>query len=152
MTTASQPGAPEAKAGTRWSHSAIKWPICEWSRDAGAGLRDKCPGFRASTVPPGRPSLHSRAWVRSLQPDTICQGMRHPPGLTWNLPWRMFGDPVPTLREVITQEPPSPPAMRSEPTGFSGAMGHRGHVRSSRPISLPAWSGDGATPRQQSSQ
>jgi hypothetical protein len=144
---------PEEKAGTRWSHSAIKWSVCEWSRDACPELRDNVQGSQCqlSLEKTGLPSLHSRTWGRSLQPDTICQGMRHPPGLTWNLPWRMFGDPVPTLREVITQAPPSPLAMCSEPTGFSRAMGQRGHHLSSRPISLPELCRDGATERQQGS-
>lgn len=77
--------------------------------------------------------------------------MRHPPGLTWNLAWRIFGDPIPTLKEVITQAPPSPPAMCSEPTGFSRAMGQRGHHPGSRPISLAALCGDGAIETQQAS-
>lgn len=54
-------------------------------------------------------------------------------------------DPVPALGEVITQGPPSPPAMCSEPTGFSRATGQRGYLLSSRSVGLPALSGDRAT-------
>lgn len=114
----------------------------------------QCPGFPASTVPGENRAAKSSFQDLGQEPTAGHHLSRHATPSRADLESALEDVRRSCSNSGRGHNPRAcpPPAMCSEPTGFSRAMGQRGHLPSSRPISLPALSRDGPTQRQQGSQ